>query len=138
MSELKKGIHLVKQRYEKCSFTLKKWHADNEFNTSDIIKTIMPATLETYAKNELVGLIERPVREIKERCRATLQVLPYDRIPKIMTQELICGIINIMNSFPSQTGISKTISPGTIVNSRSKMSINLKNDKLRKLRVRVY
>ena len=117
---------MVKQRYKKRGFTLKKWHADNKFNKSDIIKIIMPATLETYAKNEHVGPIERSVREIKERCDATLQALPYDRIPKIMTQELICGIINIMNSFPSQTGISKTISPGTIVDGRSKMTINKK------------
>ena len=70
-----------------------------------------------------MGPIERAVRGIKERTRSTLQALPYERIPKIMTKELISGVVNILNAFPVENGISDTLSPGTIVDGRRKLNL---------------
>ena len=41
--------------------------------------------------------------------------MPYKKIPKVITIGLIYGAIKWLNAFPSMTGISKTMSPSTIV-----------------------
>ena len=102
------------------------WHGDNEFNVQEIVNAITPAKLIPYARNEHVGEIEISIREIKERGRSTLQALPYNRIPKIMVKDLIYDIVHTLNAFPHESGISATISPGTIVNGRIKYTIGNK------------
>ena len=67
MNEIIKGIKFVKDKYEKSGFKIMRWHGDNEFNIMQVRQAILPATLESYARGEHVGLIERSIREIKER-----------------------------------------------------------------------
>ena len=40
---------------------------------------------------------------------------PYKILPKVMTVGLVMGSIKLLNAFPSATGVSKTMSPATIV-----------------------
>ena len=75
---------MVKRKYLKRGFDIQYWHTNNEFNHNKVIETIEMEKLETYACEEHVGLIERSINEIKERSRATCQVMQYKLCPKIM------------------------------------------------------
>ena len=83
--------------------------------------------METYARGEHVRVIERSIREIKERGRATCQGLSYERCPRIMIREIQAGIVKALNTFPRKDGISTTMSPGTIVDGREKPRLDIKN-----------
>ena len=52
---------------------------------------------------------------------------PYVRIPKVMTIGLISGAIKWLNVFPSMTGVSKTLSPATIVQGLPKPNMKYKH-----------
>ena len=43
-----------------------------------------------------------------------------------MVRELLAGIMNMMNAVPNMNGISDTMSPGTMVDGRSKLDVSLK------------
>jgi len=79
-----------------------------------------------YARHEHVGEIERSTRTIKERCRATCHSIPFKRFTKLMVRSLIEGVVFMLNSFPSKTGISNTMSPGMIVEGRPKIDFSKK------------
>ena len=99
---------------------------DDEFNITDVEEAILPAILVAYARNKYVGHIEIFIREIKERMRSVLQALPYKIFLKIMIRELIEGIIKMINTFPVKDGVSKTLSPGTIMDGRQKFDKSVK------------
>ena len=58
MTEILQGINIVKNKYEARGFELKCWHTNNEFNRNDVIDTVSPAKLETYAQGEHVGVVK--------------------------------------------------------------------------------
>ena len=68
---------------------------------------------------EHVGEIERSIRILKERTRATLSRLPYkERIPKIIIEEALANTVLMVNSFPPKSGITTHLSPRTIMTGR--------------------
>lgn len=76
--------------------------------------------MHAYGRNEHVGPIERPVRTIKERCRSTCNGITYRRITVLMVRSLVEGVTDMINIFSSKTGISKSLSPSTIVEGKPK------------------
>ena len=73
-------------------------------------------TLNLASANEHVGDIERFIRTIKERVRATFSRLPYKKyIPKLIISHLLGNAMTWLNSFPPTSGISDTISPRTLM-----------------------
>ena len=46
------------------------------------------------------------------------QGFPYKRYPRLIIRELQAGIVNSLNVFPSNDGVSATVSPGKIVSGR--------------------
>ena len=81
----------------------------------EIKNSQLPALFHIYGKDEHVGLIERSNRTIKNKARTITHSIPYKKIPKIMMIGLIYGSIKWLNASPSMKGMSKTISPSTIV-----------------------
>ena len=73
-----------------------------------------------------VGTIERSVRTVKERMRSTCNGIPFKKITILMVRSLVEGIIAVLNAFPSNTGISKTLSPSTIVEGKPKLDFKRK------------
>ena len=71
--------------------------------------------LNTTAANEHVPKIERQIRVIKERVRATRHTLPFKMIPLIMLIDLIYYSILWINAFPPKGGVSTTLSPRNIM-----------------------
>ena len=105
----------IKQIYHSRGFIIDNIHGDNEFNRDEIKKSQLPALFHIYGKDEHVGLIERSNRTVKTKARVMTHAAPYRKIPKVMTIGLIKGAVKWLNAFPSLTGISKTMSPSTIV-----------------------
>jgi len=61
-------------------------HADNEFNVNGLDEVLSPTQIHIYAAKEHVGVIERSIRTVKERCRYISHSMPYTRHPKILTR----------------------------------------------------
>ena len=99
---------------------------DSEFDKEKLKDLPEPGILYTYAREEHVGIIERSVRSIKERCRSTVHGMPYKRMTILMVKSLVEGVVGMMNAFPSKQGISDTLSPTTIVEGNPKLDLKRK------------
>jgi hypothetical protein len=59
--------------------------------------------------------VERSIETIKERVRATVHGLPYTRLPILFIKHLIVFVVQSLNRFPWQHGVSAEMSPDTLV-----------------------
>jgi hypothetical protein len=72
--------------------------------------------LNTTTKGEHVPEIERYIRTTKDRCRCVYTTVPFDRIPSLMTVELVyASVVFWLNMSPSNDGVSDTISPRGLI-----------------------
>ncbi len=76
--------------------------ADNEFQALREDVEDLGITVNTVAKDEHVPEVERQNRVIKERARAIIQTLPYQRIPKKMRIAMIHYVISWLNNIPKE------------------------------------
>ena len=90
---------------------------DGAFRSPALEDALAPlgVTPNTTGRDEHVGLIEQQIRTIKERMRATYNMLPFDQIPKAMIIELAKSAVFWLNAFPHPRGISDTLSLRTII-----------------------
>ena len=61
--------------------------------------------MNTTAAREHVTDVERRIRTIKERCRGTVNTLPYEKLPRLMLIELVYQMVMWLNAFPVKSGI---------------------------------
>ena len=66
---------------------------DNKF--ASIREYLLPLQLLVYGKDEHVGVIERAMRVIKERCRRICHAVPYKYYTKHMLRSLIAVVISV-------------------------------------------
>ena len=95
---------------------------DGEFEC--IRNSIRPTLLHIASKGQHVPEVERSIRTIKERIRSTMHGLPYQLYPKQMLVYLVLYCIKILNMFPANDGVSKTLSPLTIMTGTPAPSYN--------------
>jgi len=115
-------IERVFRIYSTAGFIIQITMMDIEFEK---LRPLMPqVALNTTATREHVGEIEQKIRVIKERARGTFNTLPYKKIPRVMTIELLHFCVMWMNSFPVKSGISEKWSPRELV-SRTKLDAKL-------------
>ena len=76
-------------------------------------------TINTTGQDEHIGDIERFIRTIKERMRATYNMFPFEKIPQRMVVEMAKSDVFWLNSFPRANGISKSTSPRTIITGQT-------------------
>jgi hypothetical protein len=69
--------------------------------------------------NDHVPEIERRIRVVKERCRATRHSLPFERIPKIMTIHIVLNVAKLLKKKSIKGGVSETLSPKTIMSGET-------------------
>ncbi len=109
------GFKKLIMHYRSHKHTVVMIHADSENNLS---------SCETYLNSEGIQLqsvppyqheqrMERYVRTIKDRCRSTLDSLPYD-LPTELYAELIYAVVQWMNDMPNSLHRS-AISPRVLV-----------------------
>jgi hypothetical protein len=89
---LQRGLHI------------KTVHADGEFAPLKPLIESMPGDhmVNLASANEHVPEIERRIRVVKERCRATRHSLPYERIPKLRTIHIVRNVVKLLNFPPNQ------------------------------------
>ena len=80
------ALESIINKYRCRSFKLTDFHGDSEFDKEKLKDFLEPAILHTYAREEHVGFIERPIRSIKERCRSTVHGIPYKRMIILMVR----------------------------------------------------
>ena len=61
--------------------------------------------VNTTAAREHVTDVKRRIRTIKERCRGTVNTLPYEKLPRLMLIELVYQMVMCLNAFPVKSGI---------------------------------
>ena len=121
-----RAIEKIRHTYEARGFEVVGVHGDNEFDMESLKDFLLPAILHIYGKNEHVGVAERAVRTIKERCRTMTHAVPYAKIPKLMVIALVKCAVLWLNAFPSADGVSNTVSPAEIVQGRPKPDMRCK------------
>ena len=117
-----KYIKAAAQLYHERGFRVRHIDADLEFDP--IKDDILPIRLETVAKDDHVGDIERNIRNIKEGIRGTVQSLPFKKFPRVMINYLVNDKIKPKSFLPATDGISLNISPLTIVLGRGPPDYN--------------
>lgn len=103
----------VVNTYRHRGFEVTNIHADGAFEC--IRQAVAPVILNINAADEHVGEVERSIRTIKERVRATVHGLPYKRWPREMIKGVVGFAVKSLNQFPAEDGISDVNSPTTIV-----------------------
>jgi hypothetical protein len=105
------------QYYLQRGFHIKTVHADGEFAPIKPLIEFMPGgpMVNLASTNEHVPEIERRIRVVKERCRATRHSLPYEIIPKLTTIHIVLNVVKLLNLSPTKGGVSDTLSPKTIM-----------------------
>ena len=76
-----------------------------------------------YCPRQHVPEIERYIRTVKERIRATTSTLPFEQLPHRLIVEIAYNAVFWLNCFPHKEGIHNTLSPRTIVTG-SKIDYN--------------
>jgi hypothetical protein len=113
------AVGRVKAVYAMRGFKLKRCHADYELESMRTDMTDMGIALNTTSENEHEPVIERYIRTVKERTRATWNVLPFKKIPVGMVIEIVKGSVMWLNTFPPTGGVSPNMSPRTLVTGRN-------------------
>jgi hypothetical protein len=75
-------------------------------------------TLSTCDADRHVETVERQIRFLKERIRSVRLMMPYKKIPKRFTIEMVHRITTLINSLPKQNGIHPIMSPREIVTGK--------------------
>jgi hypothetical protein len=88
---------------------------DNEFECMRADLASLGITLNTTARDEHVGEVERYIRTIKERTRCIYNSVPFHKMPMRMVVEMVYTSVFWLNYFPVANGISTSVSPRTIV-----------------------
>jgi hypothetical protein len=109
------AIEHVCKLYRSRGFKVEFIMMDNEFECMRGDIASLGITLNTTAQDEHVGEIERYIRTIKERARCMYNSVPYKQMPMRMVVEMIYASVFWLNCFPNANGISRSISPRTMV-----------------------
>jgi hypothetical protein len=108
--------------YKSRGFNVTRLEADQEFQC--ITNDVLPTILNVADADDHVHEVERSIRTIKERTRCTVQGLPFRRMPKIMVRAAVEGAHKALHQFPAKNGISKVLSPLTIMTGQPKPDFN--------------
>jgi hypothetical protein len=113
------AIKQVCRIYRTRGFRVELLLMDGEFESLRGDMAELGITLNTTAKDEHVGEIERYIRTIKERTRCIYNTLPFTRMPARLLIEMVYTSVFWLNSFPAQDGVSDTLSPCTLVTGQT-------------------
>jgi hypothetical protein len=99
--QILKAFKEIYQYYLQRVFHITVVHADSEFAPlKPLIESILGGPVINLASaNEHVPEIERRLRVVKERCRATRHSLPFEQIPKIMTVHIVLNVVKLLIFF---------------------------------------
>jgi len=111
MTSLKQIIDAYNAR----GFKIKHILADGQFECLRKNLESEGIMLNTMARDEHVPEVQRYIHTIKERARATINTLPFEKYPHRLIVEIIYNTVFWLNCFPHKNRIHPTLSPRTIV-----------------------
>ena len=118
-AELLRSLRKVITLYTNRGFTIQQIMADNQYEC--LRDDLLPIMLTVVGAGEHVGDIERSIRTIKEGARTTTQGLPFKRYPGVLVDAIIQKSVSDRNNFPEENGVSKQMSPRTIITGLPKV-----------------
>jgi hypothetical protein len=68
--------------------------------------------------------VERSIRTLKEGCRAAIHGMAFKCLPKEMLRGLIRKVVLLQNAFPSDHGVSNTLSPRNLIENLPYLDYN--------------
>jgi hypothetical protein len=112
-----KAFKEMYQYYLQRGFHITAVHADGEFTPHKTSIEAIPGgpMVNLASANEHIPEIERRIRLVKERCRATRHSLPFHTIPKLMMIHIVLNVVKLLIFFPTKGGVSDTLIPKTIM-----------------------
>ena len=110
-----KSVKKIKDIYNERGFNLKVALMDPEFECLTEKLRQIGVRLNIASMGEHVPEAERRIRVLKERIRAERCTLPFKYLPKVMLKALVAFCVFWINFFPAMGGVSKTVSPRTII-----------------------
>ena len=112
--ELANALKTTLKLYHRAGFRPSTALMDGEFDK--IKEKVMDwIVINTTAKNEHVGEIERKIRHVKERCRCTTADLPYIVLPNKVIKALVINGVMMLNCYRDKQGVSNEYSPRELV-----------------------
>ena len=106
----------INKMYSGRGFVLDRILADNKFEC--IRDEVSPISLNIAAAGEHVSDVERSVRTVKNQVRSMCHGMPYKRLLKELVKGLVRVGVSNLNMFPNDDGVSKVLSPLTIVTGK--------------------
>jgi len=101
--------------YRHYGFSVTHILGDGQFEFLDPSKIAPGITLNIVTRGEHVPEVERYIRTVKERTRSVYNSLPFKRFPTKLIVEIVYAQIFWLNSFPSDSGLSRTQSPRVLM-----------------------
>jgi hypothetical protein len=95
--------------YTRGGFVVQTMMMDMEFEK--LVNLLPNVTINTTAAMKHVGEIERKIRVIKERARGTMNTLPYPKLSRLMTIELMHFLHHVDERFSSEVGCLRKMEP---------------------------
>ena len=101
--------------YKQRGFRVKECYGDGEFEALRGDLAEAGSQLNITAENEHVPEVERYIRTLKERTRATYNTVPFKRMSGTMIVEMVHAANYWLNMFPANDGVSAIQSPRRIL-----------------------
>jgi hypothetical protein len=110
-------LKMIQTYKSRSMFTVVSIEADGAFESikHELQDKPYNVALTTYDADRHVETVERQIRFLKERIRAVRVIMPYKKIPKRFTIEMVNKITMLVNSLPKQNGVHSFLSPREIV-----------------------
>jgi hypothetical protein len=117
---LKCILKMIQTYKSRSVFTVVTIEADGAFESikHELQDEPYNVTLTTCDADRHVETVERQIRFLKERIRAVRMMMPYNKLPKRFTIEMVHRVTILINSMPKQNGIHSVLSPREIVTGK--------------------
>ena len=115
VTDIAGALRRVVKIYGRGGFQVTTALMDGAFAGMHEICNQLQVTLNTTSRDEHVGDIERYICTVKECMRGISNTIPFKRMTRNMVMELAKAMVYWLNSVPSSTGVSPTMSPRTII-----------------------
>ena len=109
------GLDQIAKQYRKARFQVKFILMDGEGRDGVEDLLSCDATVNVTMRDEHVGVAERRIRVVKERMRSYIAHSKFERWPIVMISKLAEFVVFWLNAFPVDRGISRLLSPYTIM-----------------------
>ena len=103
--------------YKSKALTVRTLCVDAEFGTPAFITSMLrySVSMNEASAREHAGGIERKTRTLKERVRAGRSQMPFKKIPKVMTSDLVKDVVSWLNRFHNKSSMIPTVGARSLI-----------------------